>query len=154
MHDIRIPFTSRRHDDGLGDALKRAADKGEMTPHQLAVAMSWFFTAVVEQVCMGKTVTIPGFGQFGPWAYVSPKAKYKGYAPTCLPRFYASCGFKHEVMATAVPCNERNGIMENYRKNNTTPKAAGPGPERTFSALAKFREIILAQARRDRVEAS
>lgn len=151
---VRLPMMCKDSDVPLQNVLARAARKAGLNSYQTAIVMTHFLESLVVEVCYGRVVTIPGFGQFGPWTYRSKQEKYKDLPPTCLPRFQASSPFKHEVMATAAPDMGVNATMTWYQRNHTTPRGKAIPASRSSTALAQFRHLLAIQANKQHVESS
>lgn len=140
-----MPFTGERINSGLGRAIDEAARAAGLNFSQVAIVASHLFEKIADRVAMGELVTVPGFGQFQPWATV-----IKGTGePYVQPRFTAATGFRAQVKVSCMVCKACNMQAEYYRRNHTLRHARPLPAERTFTAQAAFRDRILAQARRN-----
>jgi len=105
--------------DGLGDALVQAARASGKNEYEMGIALTYLCEAIMEQVVLGRPVTIPGFGQFGPRPCKNELRVEYG-APSCAHvAFYANYQWQMRVARETIPDWDVCGkILSQYMKNH------------------------------------
>lgn len=145
MTRIRIPFNGETAEHGLGRAVQEAARAAGVTFSQVAIIGSYLFEHIADRVACGELVTIPGFGQFQPWA---TQSRWSGERYV-QPRFMAAMAFRNTVKVSCLLCNACNAQAETYRTHHTLRLGSPLTASRTFTAMDAFRVRIRAQAKRE-----
>jgi hypothetical protein len=147
---IKLPYHNSVKDaEGIGMAVQKAAERAQMSPRDYAYIMTFLFEEIVNQVCKGKIVTMPGFGQWGPWAYSGGWKATKDLPPVCLPRFQASRCFRNEVMVACTPRKALNHIMSNYQMNHCQRRRVPIDSKRSCTALSAYRRCLMGMAEKN-----
>lgn len=146
---IRFPWQASKT-DAIHTVVEKAARRAGMSSADYMLMMTYFFEEVTTAVCRGKTVTIAGFGKWGPHTHVGKKPTTMHLPPVCLPRFYAARGFNNEVRTTCMPRAVVDRSMEAYRGNHNAPMANPITRERTCTSMAAVRRVLM-QASKGRV---
>jgi nucleoid DNA-binding protein len=133
MSVVRIPYLSRSEDaEGIQKCVSFVAREMALSEHTVALAMSYFFERLADEVSEGKVVRLPGFGVFA--------ANYYASSSTMSPRFSPSRGFRHQVRMTAPVDDEGKKCLDRHRRKSSAQQS-----ERVFTAQESFRDEIREQ---------
>ena len=139
----KLPHARLGRNSALAEVIEESSANAAMTFSQMAVAMSFFIEALADKVASGKVVSIPGFGQFAPWATESWQGEHY-----VAPRFQSALGFRNLVKVGCLVCKACNVTSENYRRNHTLEHSKPVTSDRTFMAQLNFRQTVLKDAAR------
>lgn len=146
-----LPFSNSKH-SALGRLIERSAQQANVTDYHMAWLMTYFLDTLTRMVCEGEAITIPGVGQFAPFLWHSKKKP--DHPGVVVPRFQSALCFKQQVMTCCLRANAKNIPVSNYKKTNATPIDRPLTSARSFTALGAFRDRIMAQARRNLIDAT
>jgi len=125
---VRIPFlnTPEAHAPAR-DCVLYAAENAGIKPALMAMHMSHFFEAVIDQVTMKKVVRIPGFGAFGPKTrFRRVTSKHFGNGRVSYPAFVPCPSFKVQVKMRVRPAlSPESDPMRRLARNNSYRKRHG-----------------------------
>ena len=142
---FRIPFLSNRSQaQPLRDIIDFVANETGLDDYRVSRVMSFFLEGVADELSMGKTVRLPGFGVFAPYLDDRPQYRSRRPGPVCTPKFSAAKGFRAQVM-TSAPANQAGKRdLENHRRSHSVSEE-NYSARRVFQSMAYFRRDIARQ---------
>jgi len=148
----QIPFLSdRAQAQPLKDILDFAANETGLDTHRVSLVLSYLLEGIADQLCLGKTVRLPGFGMFAPYLDDRPQYRSRRVGPVCAPKFSPARGFRAQVM-TSAPANEAGKReLESHRRNHAVSHNSYT-TKRVFLSAKHFRDDIARQLGDDHVE--
>lgn len=145
MGYISIPFLAKSEQGlPLQRAVDLAATKLGLSEYSMAIAMTYFFEQIADEVARGHVVRIPGFGIFAPSLDERPQYLARRGGPRCVPRFSPSKGWQQEVMLRAPASRSGKAALKVHRSNHRVTEGRF-GSERIFTAMHAIRDQISAQ---------
>jgi len=145
MSYIRVPFLAKAEQSlPLQRALDFAATRVGLSQYSMALAMTFLFEQIADEVSRGEIVRIPGFGIFAPSLDERPQYLARRGGRRCIPRFSPSKGWQHEVMLRAPPSRAGKAALRVHRSNHRVTEGRA-GRERVFTAMHAIRDQISAQ---------
>lgn len=143
--NIRVPFLAKAEQSlPLQRALDLAATKVGLSQYSMAIAMSYFFEQLADEVARGRVVRVPGFGVFAPVLDERPQYMVRRGGPRCVPRFSAAKGFRQEVMLTAPPSRAGKTALKAHSSNHRVSDQRYTSA-RVFTSMRAIRDQIAAQ---------
>lgn len=141
----QIPFLSDRAQAlPLQDIIDFIALETGIDTYRASRMVSFFLEGIADQLSMGKTVRLPGFGIFAPFLDDRPQYCTRRPGPVCLPKFSAAKGFRAQVM-TSAPANQAGKRdLENHRRSHSVSEE-NYSARRVFQSMAYFRRDIARQ---------
>lgn len=137
---IRLPYLHRHRATPLKAVVEKTAIESGFSAAEVVHVMSYFLTAIADEVAKGRCIAIPGFGMFLQTRGHSPSRRHR-----FRPNFYPAKAFKQQVRLGTHPTPDQVRVASNYQTNNARTNDKG---ERTFDILARFRELVSRQVRR------
>ena len=139
MSLVHIPFYSRAESSApLRQCISKTAKSLGMSEYTVLLTVNDFLDELANQVSIGKTVRLPGFGIFAPKFFASSK--------TCAPRFSASRGFRLQTRFSA-PLSAEGG--EDLRRHSKRAGDSGRGEtQRVFTSREAIRKSLERQSMR------
>lgn len=142
---IRIPALSKAEQGRpLQNALDFTAARTGISTFSVALAMSYLFEGIAEEVSRGRVCRIPGFGVFAPCLDERPQYLARRGGPKCIPKFSAARGFRQQVMLSAPPNRTGKKALSVHRSNHRVSETRY-SPSRVFTAMHAMRKQISAQ---------
>lgn len=147
---IKIPYLSNsEHGAPLQRCVDRAAEESGLDAYGVLVAMSYFLEAVADEVSMGRSVSIPGFGLFAPVPMPERHRRMsRDPSPRSKPVFSPSRGFRQQVRFGAPPNEVEAKRLRQHAKNHAD-ESQNPSA-RVFTAMEAVRDQVAAQLGRAR----
>lgn len=145
---MRIPYAStpKGYEQPLYKVVERAAANSGRTKYEIAIVMSHFLEALVDEVTKGRAVSIPGFGIFAP---IVTHSHFRRGTPALRdkprPKFYPSRAFTQQVLWGSPPAPLAERQFQKFRENHhpsSRPERIG---SRTTFAMRGWRDRIAAQ---------
>jgi len=116
--------------------IERAADATGCNEFHVATIMTYFLEELCQQVALGRAVTIPGFGAFGPLKWQSRKDPEK--LPHCYPGFSAAIPFRNAVRFGCSPAmTDVDWIRKHSDKHNSYTNGRAPCDDRFDPAAGR-----------------
>lgn len=134
MSLLRIPNLHGRNAATMRRIIAKTAAETGSTEHAIGIMMSVFLEELAYEVAKGKSVVIPGFGQFSSYTWVPKK---DGLEPYSRPVFTAAAAFTNTVAERVPPDEERVRQIVEYRRYNRRKKSNQK--QRVHTALGGFR---------------
>jgi hypothetical protein len=144
---MQIPFYSKSENgQPLLACIRRPARAMGMSEYTVALVMSYFFEALVDETCRSKVVRIPGIGIFAPKAWFPRKA---GVMPRCYPSFSACLGYRQQ-MACCCSVSDCDALLaiDRHRRSNFDLNQFGKTGRRAWMTQQAFRRHVRAQGHR------
>ncbi len=142
---IRLPFLAKAEQSlPLQRAIDLAATKVGLSQYSMAIAMSYFFEKLADEVARGRVVRVPGFGVFAPVLDERPQYLARRGGPRCVPRFSAAKGFRQEVMLSAPPSRAGKIALKAHSSNHRVSGQRYTSA-RVFTSMHAVRDQISAQ---------
>lgn len=143
---IRIPFFARSESAApLNRVIELTAADACVRSIDVAVTMSYFLQHLVDEVSLGRTVSIPGFGAFAPWLLESSAALARDPTPRCHPKFSPSRCFINQVRLEAPHTDMGKRDLQQHRRHHSVGPRSDRSGSRTWTAMKAFRDSISAQ---------
>ncbi len=141
---ISIPFLPRGEErETFLRTVDNAAGHAHISSERALIFLTHWFEEVANEVCVGKSVPLLGFGKLAP-VLEERSAKCNRYNqgfPYSIPMFVSSPGFRAQVKLMA-PCSTKGKkSLNNYRSNRPSPN----GKTLVHTTGAKIREDIARQ---------
>jgi len=145
MSLIKVPFLAKSEQGlPLQRALDFAASKIGVSPYTMAMAATYFFEQLADEVARGRVVRVPGFGVFAPCLDERPQYLARRGGPRCVPRFSPARGFRMEVMLSAPPSRAGKTALKAHSSNHRVSDQRYTSA-RVFTAMHAIRDQISAQ---------
>lgn len=146
---FRIPFLSKHEQaQPLKDAIDFAADQTGLDTHKVALTLSYLLEGIADQLALGRTVRLPGFGVFAPYLDDRPQYRSRRTGPVCAPKFSPARGFRAQVMMSAPANQSGKRDIENHRRNHAVNQQSYTA-KRVFLSMQHFRDDIARQLGED-----
>ena len=146
---FRIPFLSD-HEQArpLRDIIDFTAERTGLDDYRISKVLSYLLEGVADQVSLGKTVRLPGFGVFAP--YLDERSAYQArrVGPVCIPKFSPARGFRAQVMLSAPANDAGKRDLEAHRRNHSV-SVRRYSSRRVFTSMKQFRDDITRQLGED-----
>ncbi len=141
---VSIPFLRRGEErETFVRTVDDAAGAARISSEQGLAFLTYWIENVANEVCVGKPVSIPGLGKFGPWLEqrATKCNRYNGGHPYSVPVFVPSKGFRRQVKLMA-PCNTKGKkSLQACRRQDSNPN----GKTLVHTTTKKIREAIARQ---------
>lgn len=151
---FRIPFLSDRDQaQPLKDIIDFAADRTGLDDYRVSKVLSYLLEGIADQVSLGRTVRLPGFGVFAPYLDDRPAYRARRVGPVCIPKFSPARGFRAQVMLSAPANDAGKRDLETHRRNHSVSERRYSS-RRVFMSMKQFRDDIARQLGEDPLDES
>lgn len=134
-------LTKAESKETLGRCLRGTAQAAGVSAEKAAAVLHGFFEQVVNELCKGRLVMVPGFGTFG----ADTRPCYgKDYAsPVPVPVFVPNNGFRREVKMRCAPSEEAVRRLYYARSNGRIHPSGEKGSEIASVSCQRLQKLAM-----------